>query len=395
MSWPLVKLDDIFDIARGGSPRPINDYITDEDDGLNWISIKDASNSQKYINKTKLKIKKEGLAKSRLVKPGDFLLTNSMSFGRPYIMSTTGCIHDGWLVLSSDKDKVDQDYFYHLLGSETIYKKFSGLAAGAVVKNLNIDLVKGVEVLLPPLAEQQRIAAILEKADALRRKRQQAIDLADQFLRSVFLEMFGDPVSNPKGWPVVAFEECVVGKPRNGLSPATNGSVPGRVLTLSAITRLKFNPTASKEVVFAKVPMDSQRVNKNDLLICRGNGNVSLVGCGRVPTESDELTAFPDTIIAARINQEIITMAYLEHLWNGPSVRKHIETNARTTNGTFKVNQGVVNSTPIMLPPMELQDEFKYLIEKAKASIRRQIDSQIHTNVLFNSLSQQAFSGQL
>src|SRR5690606_8512366 len=207
VSWPQVKLGSIFDIARGGSPRPIDDYITDAADGLNWISIKDASNSEKYIETTRLKIKPEGLSKTRLVKPGDFLLTNSMSFGRPYIMRTTGCIHDGWLVLSGDPEKVDSDYFYHLLGSDLLKRRFSALAAGAVVKNLNIDLVKGVEIPLPPLPEQKRIAAILDKADAIRRKRQQAIQLADEFLRAVFLDMFGDPVTNPKGWDVKRIEE--------------------------------------------------------------------------------------------------------------------------------------------------------------------------------------------
>jgi len=144
VSWTQVKLEEVFDIARGGSPRPISEFITNDADGLNWISIKDASNSGKYITKTKQKIRKEGLIKSRLVKHGDFLLTNSMSFGRPYIMNTTGCIHDGWLVLSGDLKRINQDYFYYLLGSDLLHAKFSKLAAGAVVKNLNINLVKGV-----------------------------------------------------------------------------------------------------------------------------------------------------------------------------------------------------------------------------------------------------------
>lgn len=137
MSWEEVKLGDIFDIARGGSPRPISKFISAQPDAVNWISIKDATESAKFITKTKLKIKPGGVSKSRLVEPGDFLLTNSMSFGRPYIMKTTGCIHDGWLVLSDLSGKVDQDFFYHLLGSPYMYRKFAGKAAGAVVKNLN------------------------------------------------------------------------------------------------------------------------------------------------------------------------------------------------------------------------------------------------------------------
>ena|SRR5680860_109541 len=89
---------------------------------------------------SKEKIKPEGIKRSRLVKDGDFILSNSMSFGRPYIMRTSGCIHDGWLVLSDKSGLFDQNYFYYFLGSASAYKQFDGLAAGSTVRNLNIDL---------------------------------------------------------------------------------------------------------------------------------------------------------------------------------------------------------------------------------------------------------------
>ncbi|MCU0693190.1 MAG: restriction endonuclease subunit S [Polyangiaceae bacterium] len=171
MNWPLVPLGEIFTIACGGSPRPIDAFITDDPDGVNWIMIGDATEGSKYISSTKKRIRREGVSRSRTVKRGDFLLTNSMSFGHPYILDTTGCIHDSWLVLSPQSDDVNQDYFYHLLGSPLVYAEFERLAAGAVVKNLNSDLVRGVKVPLPPLREQGRIADILDKADAIRRKR--------------------------------------------------------------------------------------------------------------------------------------------------------------------------------------------------------------------------------
>ena len=189
--WPSVALGDIFEIARGGSPRPIQNFLTEEPDGVNWVMIGDASDSSKYITHTKKRILKTGVKNSRMVYPGDFLLTNSMSFGHPYIMKTSGCIHDGWLVLSNKKGVIDQDYFYHLLGSDLIYAEFSRLASGSTVKNLNIEIVKGIKVSLPPLEEQRRIAAILDKADGVRRKRKEAIRLTEELLKSTFLEMFG------------------------------------------------------------------------------------------------------------------------------------------------------------------------------------------------------------
>ena len=144
--WNSASLGDLFDIARGGSPRPIQAYLTDADDGVNWVSISDATSSDKYIRNTKRKIKASGVSRSRFVRSGDFLLTNSMSFGRPYIMATSGCIHDGWLSLSPKSEITDPDYLFQVLSCQDTYKKFERLAAGATVKNLNIDLVKRVEI---------------------------------------------------------------------------------------------------------------------------------------------------------------------------------------------------------------------------------------------------------
>ena len=121
VGWEIKKLDELCEIARGGSPRPIKQFITNDPDGVNWIKISDASSSSKYIYETKEKIKPIGIKHSRLVNEGDFILSNSMSFGRPYIMRTSGCIHDGWLVLKDKSGLFDQDYLYYFLGSNTTY----------------------------------------------------------------------------------------------------------------------------------------------------------------------------------------------------------------------------------------------------------------------------------
>jgi type I restriction enzyme S subunit len=131
VSWATAALGEIFEVARGGSPRPIEDYLTDDPDGLNWVLIGDATASEKTITETKKRIRKEGLSKTRAVKPGDFILSNSMSFGRPYIMGINGCIHDGWLLLRPRSDEIYPDYFYHLLGSSEVYQLFASRAAGA------------------------------------------------------------------------------------------------------------------------------------------------------------------------------------------------------------------------------------------------------------------------
>ena len=161
-TWELCKLGTISKIARGGSPRPIKDYLTNDANGINWIKIGDTTKEEKYINSVKEKIRPEGVKKSRMVHKGDFLLTNSMSFGRPYILNVDGCIHDGWLVISPIGEAYTSDFLYYLLSSSFAYEQFTNVASGGVVTNLNSDKVADTIFPLPPLAEQKRIVSKIE-----------------------------------------------------------------------------------------------------------------------------------------------------------------------------------------------------------------------------------------
>lgn len=161
--WTYKKLGEVCKIERGGSPRPIKDYITNNKSGLNWIKIGDTDPEGKYIYNTKEKIKPEGLKKTRWVEEDDFLLSNSMSFGRPYILKTNGCIHDGWLVLKEYHDVLNRDFLYYLLISPSIQSQFKQRAQGSTVSNLNTDRVAKTIVLYPTISEQQRIVKQLDE----------------------------------------------------------------------------------------------------------------------------------------------------------------------------------------------------------------------------------------
>ena len=190
----VVKLGMICEIARGGSPRPIDKFITDDKDGINWIKIGDATRSKKYIFETREKIIKDGVSRSRLVKDGDFLLSNSMSYGRPYIMRTTGCIHDGWLVLSKYQEFLDIDYFYFLLSSAIVVNQFDNLAQGSTVSNLNKELVSRVEVRLPSLSNQKLIVSKLnlltDKVDVIKNLYVTKISELIKFKQSILKQAF-------------------------------------------------------------------------------------------------------------------------------------------------------------------------------------------------------------
>lgn len=160
--WPIVKLDDLLAIVRGASPRPIDKFMTGAEDGENWVKIGDTKHVTKYITHVAEKVTKDGADKSRRVEPGDFILSNSMSFGRPYIMKITGYIHDGWLLLrNKDASKLSADYLYEILSSGYVQRQFEAAATGGVVRNLNSALVKNVLIPLPPIEIQKQLAADL------------------------------------------------------------------------------------------------------------------------------------------------------------------------------------------------------------------------------------------
>lgn len=157
------KLGEIATVLRGASPRPIKKYITNDSDGVNWIKIGDVPVGSKYITQSEEKITKEGAEKSRYVRKGDFILSNSMSFGRPYILAIDGCIHDGWLSISNFKDVFLSDYLYYLLSSSAIQQEMKKRASfGGAVQNLNADIVKALVLPIPPLDVQREIVRMLD-----------------------------------------------------------------------------------------------------------------------------------------------------------------------------------------------------------------------------------------
>lgn len=167
-SYKKRPLGEIASIQRGGSPRPIQDYITDSEDGVNWIKIGDTSLTSKFINSAKEKIIPAGVKHSRRVKPGDFVLSNSMSFGRPYIVGIDGCVHDGWLVISDYENSLDVNFLYYVLCSYQVQRQLEALAAGSTVQNLKSDTVKKVVIPVPDtIDEQKHLAEMISSADEM------------------------------------------------------------------------------------------------------------------------------------------------------------------------------------------------------------------------------------
>ena len=162
------KLGEVCKVQRGASPRPITKYLTDDKlNGIPWIKIGDTKVGEKYIEDTQERITQEGARKSRLLQKGDFVLSNSMSYGRPYILGISGCIHDGWASLSEISNSVLPDYLYYYLSSNEVQHYWTGKINSGSVSNLNSEIIKQLPIPIPPLSEQARIVEILDKFDTL------------------------------------------------------------------------------------------------------------------------------------------------------------------------------------------------------------------------------------
>lgn len=142
-------LGEVAKVQRGASPRPIAQYITDDIDGIPWIKIGDTSLGSKYVKNTSQKITIEGAKKSRVLKKGDFIISNSMSFGRPYILDIDGAIHDGWASISNFEGKVNSDFLYYYLSSNSVQNYWLSKINSGSVSNLNADIIKTLLIPIP------------------------------------------------------------------------------------------------------------------------------------------------------------------------------------------------------------------------------------------------------
>lgn len=383
--WKLVPLGRTAEITMGNSP-PGNSY-NDVCDGVPLVNgpVEFSEGALGLTIKSKYTT-----SPTKMCKRGDLLIcVRGSTTGRTNIAAFDACIGRG---VAAVRTREHQPYINHFICSRRrqIFRSGSGSTFPSVTRDQLADL----QVPVPPLAEQKRIAAILDQADAIRRRRRQAIETTAGLIPAIFHEMFGDPAENPKRWRTLPFADLLSGGMRNGESPARNGSVHGIVLTLSAITGTEFDATASKEAEFGHFRKVS-RVSIRDFLICRGNGNRDLVGVGKQPDANMPGVVFPDTMIAARVDSSKLSMAFLDSQWRTQHVRRQIVQGARTTNGTYKINQKLLGGIELVVPPVDTQEAFSARASVVRGLLDKQRHAMNESNANFDSLVQRAFRGAL
>lgn len=353
--WGIEYLGKKIEIYRGGSPRPIQNYITKSQNGVNWIKIGDVGVGAKYIDKTNEKIIPEGVSRSRRVNVGDFLLSNSMSFGRPYILQISGCIHDGWLVLQNYQGAFYQDYLYYILSSDIIINQYISKASGSSVLNLNKELVFSVVLPIPQLPEQQAIATALSDVDGL-------------------IGSLTKLINKKKNIKQGAMQELLTGKKRlEGFSGEWIEIKLGDVCEYANGSSLEkyFNTTNGYKVIsIGNYSLNSKYIDngirieclyknevskfilkKNDLTMILNDKTSSGEIIGRVLLiDSDDIYVFNQRTMRLRINETYLPI-YFYYLINSKDARKEIFNKSKPGTQIY-INTGDVLNLEFKVPSL-------------------------------------------
>ncbi len=390
-AWETRPLGEICSVSIGRTPsRKESGYWGR---GYPWLSIRDMQQGR-LLSKTKEQITDRAVRESscRLVPPQTVVMSFKLSIGKVGITQVPLYTNEAIAALPIvDPDLVDTGYLSWYLACTDVSGTRDRAAMGST---LNKAKLEQIPVVLPPtIGEQRRIAAILDHADSLRTKRREAIAHLNSLTESIFIDMFESAATPGHSRSPIS---ALLSEPlRNGQSPSTSGTQDLRVMTLSAITGDRFNPGAMKIGRYPSALPPDKFATTDDFLVCRGNGNVALVGRGEYFALNDTDVVFPDTMIALRFDPSQISRDYISHAWRSRTVRAQIESGARTTNGTYKINQTLVRSILIPLPRLEEQQEYASRIKPIRQFREDNIVALRLFDDLFSSLQSQAFQGEL
>lgn len=394
MSWPIFKLGDLVTIKGGGTPsKKVEEYWNGD---IPWASVKDLKGNE--ISSTADFITEAGVKNSatKLIPAGTILTATRMALGRFVVTSVDIAINQDLKALFiNDSSVVERNYLIKFLSSKAKY--IEGEGKGATVKGITLGFLKELQIPLPPLEEQKRIAAILDIADNVRRKRQQAIDLADDFLRSVFLDMFGDPVTNPKSFPLSILSDFYIDH-KNGTKCGPFGSALKKheyvedgvpVWNMDNISlNGKFTDSPRLWITESKyVDLEAYSVQDGDVIISRA-GTVGKLGVVRSKSEHSIIST---NLIRVRLGEKL-RPEYFVNLMN--YCKGRVGRLKTGPDGAFThMNTGILDKLEFPYPPIELQDKFMEIKEKVISSMEKSEKNEIEN--LFNSLSQKAFAGEL
>jgi len=396
MKWQQIRIGDCCQIISGSTPsRNKKEYWGGK---INWFTPKDLSNLEsKYIFESPEKITLSGYKScSTTILPAQSLFLSSRApIGHIAINKIEACTNQGFKSLIPS-NKVDINYLYYTIKS--IVPNLKDLGNGATFKELSKATLSKVEIPLPPLSTQKKIAAILDKADALRQNDKKILEKYDQLAGSVFLEMFGDPVRNEKGWRIVLFgdiiEDIVGGKSFGGDYRSMKVGEMA-VLKISSVTSGEFDSTQYKVVNEISSKINLIKPREGDLLFSRANTR-ELVGATCIVDKNYDQLFLPDKLWRLDLNQRLALNYYIKFLLSDTKFRGTLTKKATGTSGSMlNISKAKLRALPIPLPRLDLQTQFQASIKKIEEQKEYTRISLQKSEELFQSLLQRAFSGEL
>ncbi|WP_417730899.1 restriction endonuclease subunit S [Rosistilla oblonga] len=385
-----AKIGDICDLVNGRAFKPA-DW---GESGLPIVRIQNLNDETKPFN-----YYDGDYSPKHEVNSGDLLFswsgTPGTSFGAFFWNRGKGVLNQHIFNVHFDRSRVDGGYFRYAINNRLI--RIIGQAHGGVgLKHITKGRFEAVEIPLPPLSEQKRIAEILDRAESLRAKRRAALALLDELTQSIFLDMFGDPVSNPMGWDntKTIADVASVG---SGITKGRRTKDPVRTVPYMAVVNVQdksLDLSVVKTIDATDKEIDRYRLKRNDLLLTEG-GDADKLGRGTLWNDELPECIHQNHIFRVRLETSDVTPLFLNWLIGGPRGKSYFLRQAKQTTGIATINMTQLKAFPMLIPPLNLQDEFAKGILRIENMRSKQMRSLDQFDQLFASLQHRAFRGEL
>ncbi|MGA8894625.1 MAG: restriction endonuclease subunit S [Planktothrix agardhii] len=399
MSYKIVPLSEVVYFQEGPGLR--NWQYAKE--GIPFLNIRTLTD-EGFINKSLCQcVKKEEFTNKYehfLLDEGDFVVSSSGTLGKLAevrkqdlpIMLNTSVIRFRPL----DTNILDRDFLKWFIKSPLYFRQIESASTGTAIKNYGPSHLKKMVIPLPPIASQRRIANILDKADEIIRKRKEAIALTEQLQKSIFLDMFGDPVINPKGWEKVKLAK--ISNIQGGLQVTKkreSNPIEVPYLRVANAYRDSLNLNQIKTIFVTQQELNKTSLKKGDILIVEGHGNKTEIGRSCVWDDSISNCVHQNHLIRVRVDDNIAESIYVSNFLNSIGGRSQLIKLGKTTSGLNTINTSNVKGIEILLPPIKIQKKYITIQETIFQYIQKLNQQQKESENLFNSLLQKAFKGEL
>lgn len=330
---------------------------------------------------------------------GDLLYSKIRpNLNKATLVDFSGLCSADMYALNLNRAQVAPSFVAHLLRSQGFLSFATSLSNRANIPKLNRGQLLAFQFELPPLDEQRRIAAILDEADALRAKRHQVLAHFDDLSQSIFVDMFGDPITNPRGWPQIPLGDLLWGV-ESGRSPVCESrpaeSDEWGILKLGAVTYGVFNEAENKAYLGDSTSMASNEVRPGDLLMTRKNAS-GLVGAVALVGKVRSKLLLPDLIFRLVVRDEHASKDFLQALLMNPRKRQEVRGLASGSAGSMpNISKARLQGLPVVVPPVGLQRQFANRMQAVRSQRAEHGDQASRGLELVRSLQARAFSGRL